>query len=147
MRFARFVLLLGAAGLLSCETTPRWPEGTPETVENYKKVTEDRLGPLWYHEVNNNLSAAQVGVVKLTFQIPAAGGQVTNLKVVSNTGGALDESFAVTAVNRLRAPPIPLSLLQSKHEDHLNFEESFTVFADPTESPTPIPTRRERIGA
>jgi hypothetical protein len=143
VRPVRFILLVTALFLASCRSTPEWPKTTPATGANYKKVVEDRLGPLWCHEVKNNLSAAQVGVVKLTFEIPAAGGHVTNLKVVSNTGGKIDEHIAVTAVNRLRAPPIPQAILESEKSDYLKFEESFTIFEDSSPTPTPIPPNRE----
>jgi hypothetical protein len=144
MRVVRLALLLCGFSLAGCQTRPpHLPENTPPTVAGYKKAVEDRLGPLWYREVNRNINAAQVGVVKLTFLVPAEGGRVTNLKVLSNTGGKADEQFAVTAVNRLRVPPIPQVILTAEKTDHLFFEESFTVFADPsTPTPTPAPPKR-----
>ena len=137
LRIAGFLLLLVTLGFSACTTVPKLPPNTPLTVEGYKKALEDRLGPIWTRELTENASAAEIGTVKVTFQVPAAGGRVTNLKVVSNTAGKADEWIAVYAVGRLRAPPTPEEILRSVHKDHLDFDESFTVFQNPVPSPTP----------
>ncbi len=142
MRIALGLLCLIVLGLSSCRTVPEAPENIPPTAEGYKQVFEDKiLGPIWYRLVKQNESLANVGTVKLTFEIPAAGGRVRNLKIISNTGGKTDERIAREAVERLRAPTIPGAILQRTHDDHIVFEESFTIYQNPV-SPAPSPKKR-----
>jgi hypothetical protein len=61
----------------------------------------------------------------------AAGGKVRKVKLVSNTGNAADVSIAFRAIDQLRAPPIPPEVLAELDQDHLDAEESFTIFANP----------------
>lgn len=139
MRLAVFPALLLAAGLSSCSTAPKAPPEIPSTVEAYTKVVEDQLGPFWYHAVAND-SRVTIGTVKLTFEIPAAGGRARNLKIVSNDAGMVDEKVARAAVGRLRALPIPGAILKPR-EDHISFEESFTILPLPKPSPSPTGLR------
>lgn len=144
MRFAQFVLLLGALGLAACQTAPpQLPKNTPLTADGYKKAVEDILGPIWSKAVAPDPDVT-VGVVNLTFEIPAAGGAVRNLQTVSNTAGVVDGRIARIAVRQLRVPPIPEAILASEKADRLKFEEFFTVFDD--SSPTPAPAARKRDG-
>ena len=130
-------LAIGAL-LLSCVSEPQ-TQVTPATVEGYKKAMEDRLGPLWYKRVELNEEEAIPGTVKVTFRIPAEGGSARKFRVVSNTGNKIDELTAWIAVRQLKAPPIPPAVLRQLGQDHLEFEESFTIFYN---SPTPSPNPR-----
>ncbi len=89
---------------------------------------EDRLGPIWYQLVKDNQARLQIGTVKTAFEIPAAGGHVQNLRVVSSAGGRTAQLIARQAILQLNAPPIPREILDEAHRDYLFFEESFTIY-------------------
>lgn len=114
------VLAVGA-----CSTTP-----IPTTTEAYKKALEDRLGPLWYHLAKYYSNLLTVGTVEAHFDVPATGGTVRNITIVSNTGNPMDEVIVRRAIQQLHAPPIPPGLLESGR-DYLAFQEKFTLFQNP----------------
>jgi hypothetical protein len=153
MRFvSRFLLLILALVICSCRTAPetaivpKSPANIPPTVEGYKKVVEDQLGPLWYRLVKANEDYLSVGTVDTRCEIPAAGGRVRNLKIISNTGGWMDERIVRSAIEKLRALPIPPKVFQRLHQDHLVLEESFTIFAkEPPPAPSPT-TQKKTLG-
>jgi hypothetical protein len=124
--------------IASCRTAPTNPQLPPKptkhsaAVSAYYKEMEDRLGSIWYGLVKNNQGVLHLGTVNTTFEIAAAGGKVRNLRVVSNTGGRMDEWIARRAINQLRAPPIPQAVLSEIQEDYLLAEESFTVVQKPS---------------
>jgi hypothetical protein len=109
----------------------------------YKKTVEDELGPIWYRLTESNIAFLQLGTVTTTFEIPAAGGRVRNLRITSNTAGRMDELIARRAIGQLRAPPVPSEILAQLHQDYFVLEESFTIFGNrnPTPSPTPLKKR------
>ncbi len=92
---------------------------------------EDRLGTYWYALDKIHLAELHVGTVTTTFEIPAAGGKVRNVKVTSNTGGRFDALVALRAIDQFRAPPIPPDVLAEAHQDYVVVEELFTIFAKP----------------
>ena len=141
MKFSPYFPLLIVLALASCRTAPETTP-VPTTVEGYKKFVEDRLGQRWYRLAEANGVFLAVGTVETSFEIPAAGGRVRNLRIVSNTGNRTDEMIARGAIGHVRAPPVPpaiSAILQREHKDYLLFEESFTIFdnAKPIPSPTP----------
>jgi hypothetical protein len=83
---------------------------------------------VWYSLVKVNEGALQIGTIDTTFEIPAGGGQVRNLRVTSNTGGRMAKLIAWSAIDQLRAPPLPPEILAQLEQDYMVFEESFTVF-------------------
>jgi len=143
------LIFLVALCLSSCRTAPRTAEAPRPTAkgspaqEQYKKVVEDQLGPLWYGLAKIHEDSLHLGTVNTTFEIPAAGGLIRNLRVTSNTGGRMDELIARRAIDQLRAPPVPRAILARLHQDYIVFEESFTVYdnADRTPSATPPKNR------
>jgi hypothetical protein len=68
--------------------------------------------------------------VAITFEIPATGGRVRNVKVISNTGGKFDEMVALKAIEQLRAPPVPPEILRQLDQNYLMFDEQFTIVQD-----------------
>jgi hypothetical protein len=127
------VQLLAALFISSCQTASNVPAPIPSTIKEYKDVVEDQLGPIWYRLVTTNEDRLNLGTIKTTFEIPAAGGRIRNLKIISNTSGWMSERIARIAIDKLRAPPIPPSLLLQLRQDHIVFEESFTIFDSATE--------------
>ena len=63
-----------------------------------------------------------------------------NLRVISNTGGSMNELIARRAIMEFRAPPVPPAILERLHGKNFSMEESFTVFAN--DEPTPAPKKR-----
>ena len=132
MRYLRSLLLTLA--LCSCTTPSIRPTPTPEFPEltAYKKVVEDHLGRFWFRRIHANEEHLQLGTVKITFEIRSTGGAVTNITVISNTGGPLEESIARHAVEDLRAPPVPKAVLRKiPAGEPLVLDESFTIFQNP----------------
>src|SRR5262249_2202252 len=125
-RYAGMLLALFLA-VGACSTTPTLP--VPTTVEGNKKALEDRLGPIWYRLVKANEDQVAVGTVKAYFEVPPKGGANRPLRIIPTTGNLMTEAVALNAIEKLRAPPIPLGLLKPT-EDHINFEEEFTIFAN-----------------
>lgn len=133
MRFVCPLLLL-VFSLSSCQTSPPPQTPTPEfpALTAFKKVVEDRLGVLWDARVKANVANVQLGTVKVTFEIPVAGGAVRNVRLVSNTAGPLDKAIAEHAIADLRTPPVPKAVLKKLGEgEPLIFDESFTIFSNP----------------
>ncbi|HEX4667206.1 MAG TPA: hypothetical protein VH207_11450 [Chthoniobacterales bacterium] len=97
----------------------------------YQKAVEDRLGPIWYELAKIHGNDLHLGTVDTTFEIPAAGGKMRNVRVISNTGGRMDRLIALRALDQLRAPPIPPQVLAELRQDYIEVEESFTVFPNP----------------
>ncbi len=131
------LIFLIAFCLSSCRTAPptterpKPPMKSSSAVERYKKTVEDRLGPIWYRLTTVNMNSLRLGTIATTFEIPAAGGRVRNLRVTSNTGGRMDELIARRAIDQLRAPAVPPEILVQLHQDYIVLEESFTIFANP----------------
>jgi hypothetical protein len=135
----RIVLVVGAAlislvCLSACQTARPKPQAAVKATKTspaaapYIKSMEDRLGQVWYQLVRIHETDLYLGRVDTTFEIPAAGGKVRNVKVISNTGGRMDPLIALRAIEQLRAPPIPPQVLAELHQDYIEVEESFTVF-------------------
>ncbi len=133
------LLVLLTCSLASCATEQEIFPATTSRAE-YKKAVEDRLGPLWYRRVELNERGASLGTVTASFRIPAKGGRVRKVQIISSTGNVIDEQMVRTALEQLRAPPIPPALLKNLQHDYFVFEESFTIF-DKNE-PTPAPRKR-----
>jgi hypothetical protein len=132
----------------SCQTAPpivdvsdNAAKLSPE-VESYKKAVEDRLGPIWYRLTEVYRNDLDLGTVQTTFEIPAAGGQVRNLRVTSTTGNRIDELLARRAIDNLRAPPIPAAILAQLDHNYLVFEETFTIFDNADAPPFPTPPKK-----
>ena len=133
----KIVLAAGAAlvsllYLAACRTAPPKPAPTKPmkhspAVTLYYKNMKDRLGPIWYQLTKIYGNELHLGTVSTTFEIPAAGGKVRNVKVVSNTGGRMDLLIALRAIDQLRAPPIPPEVLAELRQDYVDAEESFAV--------------------
>jgi hypothetical protein len=138
------IILLGVC-FSSCQTAPSTAKASnrPEKVfpaqERYEKLVEDQLGPIWYRLVEVHEDSLQLGTIKTTFEIPACGGRVRNLRVTSNTGGRMGELVARAAIDQLRAPPVPPEILAKLHQNYMLMEESFTVFPN---EPSPTPARK-----
>jgi hypothetical protein len=133
------MLFLLAITLSACSTTPpRFRGNLPLTIDGYKKAIDDQLlGPIWYGLCRESGSSASVGTVKLTFVIPAAGGQPREIKMAPTTANTVDQAIAIAAVRQLRAPAVPEAILRSAHKDHLDFDESFTIYQEGSPSPSP----------
>jgi hypothetical protein len=127
------IILIGVC-FSSCRTalltakTSNLPAKASPAQERYKKTVEDRRGLLWYGLIKVNEDALQFGTIDTTFEIPAGGGQVRNLRVTSNTGGRMAELIARRAIDQLRAPPVPPEILAQLQQDYMVFENSFTLF-------------------
>ena len=132
----------------SCRTKPPAVEApknsakrSPE-MKSYIKTVEDRLGPLWYRLTEGNEDLLSLGTVNTTFEIPAAGGKVRNLRVTSNTGSRMDELIVRRAIAQLRAPPIPAAILAQLPNDYFALEEAFTIFENAGPPPSPTPPKK-----
>jgi hypothetical protein len=137
---AALAIALAAVSLSSCQTAPTKSTNlarthvaepaTPAQKRYTKTVEDDRLGPIWYQLVKLHRDEVDIGTVTVTFDIPAAGGKVENVQVTSITGGRMDTLIALRAIDQLRAPPIPAQVLAELRSDHMQLEESFTIFAN-----------------
>ena len=133
-RTTALVVLIGFC-FFSCRTAPSGGNASNLSAkaspaqERYKKTVEDQLGRIWYRLTKIHEDSLQLGTIDTTFEIPAGGGGIRNLRVTSNTGGRMDELVARRAIDQLRAPPIPPEILAQLDQDYMGFEESFTVFA------------------
>lgn len=133
-------------GFSSCQVSPSEPRARqraqrlPPTLEDYKQELERRLGPPWYRLAHANQHLLSIGTTVFWFEIPAAGGRARNLRVVSNTGGRMNELIARKTILEFRAPPVPPSVLQKLKGDSFSMEESFTIFEDG--EPTPALKKR-----
>jgi outer membrane biosynthesis protein TonB len=142
MKLVASLSSLIALGFSSCQMEPssagqlKTPAHLPATTKEYKDELERQLGPPWYRLAEINADSLSVGTVTVKFEIPAAGGRARNLRVISNTGGRMDERIAREAVAKLRAPPVSPALLGRLRQNYFEMEESFTVFRDPAASPT-----------
>jgi len=137
---AKAVLAFIAVVLLACcSTAPtktelpsaEQPPGRSGALQRYKKNVEDQLGPIWYRLTRANEDQLSPGTVKATFQIPAGGGKPQDVRVMSRLDNRVAQLIAQQAIEQLRLPPIPAAVLTEIHSDHLNLEESFTVFPAP----------------
>jgi hypothetical protein len=130
--------VLAAAAMVcvpACQTSSQQPgwaavpkEHHSPAMARYYKQMEDRLGTIWYRLVEIHMRELDVGTVATTFEIPAAGGKVRNVKVTSNTAGQLAGSIAVQALTHLQAPPIPREVLAELDKDYLLAGEEFTTY-------------------
>jgi hypothetical protein len=131
-------VFFAAMTLSSCRTVPTKPDFTaPAETEkppspalaHYIKTVQDRIGAIWYALANKYGDQLHLGTVKISFDIPAAGGKVQNVRVISNTGGRMDKLIALRAIDQFRTPPIPTQVQAELPADHLYFDEMvFTVF-------------------
>ena len=64
------------------------------------------------------------------FRIPVAGGQAQALKIISNSGGRMNELIARMAIEQFRSPPVPAEIVARLPDGYFYFEESFTVFEE-----------------
>ncbi len=118
-------------GFTSCQSHPVGKKTAAFAHDAFAKVQEkleDRLGPPWYRLAEANERLLSVGTTVLKFEIPAAGGRVRNLRVVSNTGGWMNELIARRSILEFRAPPAPPAVREELKGESFSMEESFTVF-------------------
>jgi hypothetical protein len=132
----RIIFLLATVLICSCQTTPpKAPVHIVATKKEYKELVENQLGPIWYRLVEAN-DYVSVGTVETSFEIPAAGGGIRNLKIISNTGNRMDETIVRSAIAALRAPSVPPQVLHGAH--YFVLEESFTIFPKLTGNSAPL---------
>jgi hypothetical protein len=151
MKLVASLTSLIALGFSSCQmehssaSQAEAPVLLPVTTKEHKDELERQLGPHWYRFAEINADSLSVGTVTVKFEIPAAGGRTGNLRVISNTGGPMDERIARDAVAKLRAPPVPpaiLARLHQLHQDYFAMEETFTVLPYRDSTPSPTPSRK-----
>ena len=99
-------------------------------VKRYVESIENQLGPIWYGLVQRYEYRLYIGTVTMTFEIPAEGGKPQNIRVKSYTFSGWDIVIARSAIELLRAPPIPKAVLAEIKGDTLQFEESFTIYPE-----------------
>lgn len=93
-------------------------------------AVQEHLGSIWYRLAEENANRMDMGTVRVTFDMPAVGGKVRNVRVISNTGGQRGLIVALRAIDLLRAPPIPAQYLAELRSDHVNMDMTFTVFPE-----------------
>ncbi len=141
MTFRALLIFLIALTCASCATGPA-PAVFPPTAAGYTKAVEDRLGPIWYERVRLNENGASLGTVVAKFRIPAEGGRVQKIQIVSNSGNQIDALMVQIALRLLRVPPIPAPLLVKLPEPYFHLEETFTIFDQADSTPTPSPSKK-----
>lgn len=106
------------------------PKGHPLKVELARQLrTQTPMSRRW---IAQRLRMGSVSYVSNSFPVSIVSSHRIspfNLRVTSSTGNRMDELIARRAIDQLRAPPIPSTLLAELHQDHVNAEESLTVFA------------------
>ena len=133
-------------GFSSCQVSPsgqsakQRAQRLPPTLEDYKQELERRIGSSWYRLVQANADTLSLGTTVVRFNIPAVGGRARNLRVISNTGGWMNELIARKAILEFRAPPVPPAVLKELKGESFSMEEAFTIFENG--EPTPSPKKR-----
>jgi hypothetical protein len=143
MRNLARLLFPAAFAFASCATNPNFPADLPPTKASYKKVIEDQVGRNWYDIIGREpKELLEIGTVSVTFAVAATGGRPVIARVtLTKPNLILDRKIAITAVNRLRLPPIPEPLLRTLPERKFVMQETFTVFDQPpSSSPANHPT-------
>lgn len=90
----------------------------------FKKRLLDQIGSSWYRSVEANSQKIALGTVRIALTT-SRDGNITKLRVLSNTSNQLLAQISLSAIRQAKIPPIPEELLShGKFED----EMSFTMF-------------------
>lgn len=101
--------------------------GTP--LGRYKKQVSDAIGSRWYYYVNDQIGLLNIGTVGVRFTVDA-GGNVKNLRVLSNTSNESFASVSVNAIMQADIPPIPEDVSKLLDNSRLEIDYSFTILTN-----------------
>jgi outer membrane biosynthesis protein TonB len=98
-------------------------EKTPAT-HAFKKDFADQIGRAWYRDVEASSHKIAIGTARIALTA-SPDGKITNVRVLSNTSNKLFAKICLSAIQRVKIPPVPQELLShGKFEDEI----TFTVF-------------------
>jgi outer membrane biosynthesis protein TonB len=113
-------------------TRPSWmsarsskaQKGATAAMHPFKKHLLDQIGSAWYRSVEANSQKIALGTVRIALTA-SPNGNITKLRVLSNTSNKLLAQISISAIRQAKIPPIPKELLtHGKFEDEI----SFTMF-------------------
>lgn len=106
---------------------PAEPSGeTVAAIGAWKKALGNAIGLRWDHYRKTRASSLVAGSVRLTFRIDAKG-NVSNIRVLSNTGNPNNALLAVRAAKEARIPPIPSDRLRKLPGGTVDVELTLTI--------------------
>ena len=96
----------------------------------WKKAVADAIGLRWDHYRKARAASLATGSVRLTFRIDA-GGEVSDIKILSNSGNPNNALLAVRSAKEARIPPIPADRLRKLPGGKVDVELTLTILPNP----------------
>jgi TonB family protein len=93
----------------------------------YAKLMADKIGSLWYREIEKDPNLVAVGTARVSFRVTPSG-RVANPRITSNTSNKYFANICLRAIQEAKLPPIPQSVLREANKKWIDFDIPFTVF-------------------
>jgi TonB family protein len=117
------ILLFATVFLIACGGVSSAQEKLKASSHQFQKNIYDQIGSVWYSSMVANSQKVPVGVARVAFTI-LPDGQITNLRVLSNTSNELFAKICLRAIQKVKIPPVPAELLtHGKFEEEITFKD------------------------
>ncbi|MEP6956674.1 MAG: TonB family protein, partial [Chthoniobacterales bacterium] len=101
--------------------------GTP--LGRYQKAVSDAIGTRWYGYMKSKIDLVSVGTAVVSAEVDPSG-QVTNLRVVSNSANEAFANVCLQSFQEAKIAPIPPDLSATLPNGKLQLEFTFTTYAN-----------------
>ena len=101
--------------------------GTP--LGRYQKMIYDSIGSRWLYYTRKQGDLIAIGTAHVTFSVDRDG-HIKNLKMTSNSSNEAFANVCLESIQQAKAPPIPEDVFEVLPPEGLEFDISFTMFAN-----------------
>ncbi len=101
--------------------------GTP--LGRYQKMIYDSIGSRWLYYTKKQGDLIAIGTAHVTFSVDRDG-HIQNLKMASNSSNEAFANVCLESIQQAKAPPIPEDVSDVLPSEGLEFDISFTMFAN-----------------
>lgn len=95
----------------------------------YQKAVSDAIGSRWYSYMKSKLDLVSVGTAVVSAEVDPRG-QVTNLRVVSNSANEAFANVCLQSFQEAEIAPIPPDLVATLPDGKMQLEFTFTTYAN-----------------
>lgn len=89
----------------------------------------DSIGSRWLYYTRKQGDLIAIGTAHVTFSV-GRDGNIQNLKMMSNSSNEAFANVCLESIQKAKAPPIPDDVFEVLPAEGLEFDISFTMFAN-----------------
>ena len=101
--------------------------GTP--LGRYQKMIYDSIGSRWLYYTRKQGDLIAIGTAHVTFSVDHDG-HIQNLRMTANSSNEAFANVCLESIQQAKAPPIPQDVSEVLPPEGLEFDISFTMFAN-----------------